>query len=67
MGQQHKTNDYGYGSTTQNPRLGVNHTKPMVKGQPHKTHSYGYGSTTQNPQLWVNHRKPFSSLAIDTL
>ena len=37
--------NHGYGLTTQNPWLGVNHTKPivmvMVRGQPHKTHSYG--------------------------
>ena len=52
--------NHGYGLTTQNPWLWVNHIKPkiMVRGQPHKTHSYGYGSTTQNPRLGVNHTKP---------
>ena len=52
--------NHGYGLTTQNPWLWVNHIKPkiMVRGQPHKTHSYGYGSTTQNPWLGVNHTKP---------
>ena len=52
--------NHGYGLTTQNPWLWVNHIKPtiMVRGQPHKTHSCGYGSTTQNPRLWVNHTKP---------
>ena len=30
MGQPHKTHDYGYGSTTQNPWLRVNQANPST-------------------------------------
>ena len=58
--QPHKTHYYGYGSTTQNPRLCIVIT---IRCQLHKTH--GYGLTTENPSLhWkltqCNHGSFFS-------